>query len=251
MGRRPPRDKLGIMFESLHSQMVARLTASRATIEHPGAKGAAAELEWTSMLREYLPRRYTAEKAFVIDSDGRTSDEIDIVVFDRQYSPFMFRVDGAQYVPAEGVYAALEVKQVLSAGSLRYASRKVESVRKLKRTSIEIVTATGRIPPKEPARILGGLVALGGRLTKSTRITLEQLDNEGMLNLGCAVGPGLLFHAEGVQSFGDSRPPRTIAVTQHNAVLASFLLRLLHELQSIGTVPAIDLLKYEARTRQG
>ena len=46
------------------------------------------------------------------------------------------------YIPAESVYAVFEVKQDVK-GYIDYAAQKVESVRRLKRTSIEMV-ASGR-----------------------------------------------------------------------------------------------------------
>ena len=42
------------------------------------------------MLDKYLPKRYQAAKAHVVDSLGNFSQQIDVVVFDRQYSPFIF-----------------------------------------------------------------------------------------------------------------------------------------------------------------
>ena len=51
------------------------------------------------MLRKYLPRRYTATKAHVVDSLGSFSDQIDVVIFDRQYSPFIFKFGEHESVP--------------------------------------------------------------------------------------------------------------------------------------------------------
>lgn len=47
------------------------------------------------------------------------------------------------YIPAESVYAVFEVKQDVE-GHIEYAAKKVESVRKLKRTSISMV-ASGKL----------------------------------------------------------------------------------------------------------
>ena len=47
---------------------------------------------------------------FLVDANGSISEQIDIVVFDRQYSPFLFNQDGCKYMPAESVYAVFEVK---------------------------------------------------------------------------------------------------------------------------------------------
>jgi hypothetical protein len=44
------------------------------------------------------------------------------------------------YIPAESVYAVFEVKQDVK-GNIDYAAQKVESVRRLKRTSIEMVAS--------------------------------------------------------------------------------------------------------------
>src|SRR5690242_12125759 len=119
------------VFRGLQDQMEAKLTFNRRLIHHPGAKGTATELEWVSMLSTYLPRRYCADKAFVLDSNGRISDEIDIVIYDRQYSPFILHQNGVAFIPAECVYAVLEVKQTLSRKNIQYAQNKAASVRRL------------------------------------------------------------------------------------------------------------------------
>lgn len=83
-------------------------------------------------------------KAFVVDSEGHFSEQIDIVVYDRQYSPFIFTFNDQLFIPAESVYAVFEAKQELSADIIRYAQNKATSVRRLKRTSLPIPHAGGR-----------------------------------------------------------------------------------------------------------
>ena len=68
------------------------------------------EAVWLELLNSYLPTRYQAAKAVVVDSEGAFSDQIDVVVFDRQYSPFIFRFEGQTVIPAESVYAVFEAK---------------------------------------------------------------------------------------------------------------------------------------------
>jgi hypothetical protein len=81
---------LSQVLASLHEDIEQRLAAVRKTFAHPGTKGDASESVWISLLDRYLPKRYQAAKAFVVDSKGTFSDQIDVVVFDRQYSPFIF-----------------------------------------------------------------------------------------------------------------------------------------------------------------
>jgi len=112
------------------------------------------------VLGNYLPDRYRADKAFVLDSRGEISNEIDVVIYDKQYSPLLFRQDGVLYVPAESVYAVLEVKQELTRNYIKYAGKKAASVRRLHRTSASIIHLGGRSPGKRPFDILAGVVSL-------------------------------------------------------------------------------------------
>jgi hypothetical protein len=43
----------------------------------------------------------------VVDSNGDFSQQIDVLVFDRQYSPLIFEYEGQTVIPAESVYAVL------------------------------------------------------------------------------------------------------------------------------------------------
>ncbi len=90
-------------FLGLQDQMVTELNVKRDLIGHPGAKGEATEAGWRRWLSTYLPQRYKVEKAFVVDADGNLSDETDIVIFDRQYTPPLLDQDGVVYVLAESV----------------------------------------------------------------------------------------------------------------------------------------------------
>jgi hypothetical protein len=137
------------LFLDLQAQMIATLTTNRKAITHPSTKGDAAEVHWLKMLEDYLPARYWATKAFVLDSNGDLSQQIDIVIYDRQYSPFLFNQDQVRYVPAESVYAIFEVKQTLNLANLRYAAEKAQSVRRLYRTSAVIPHAGGKYEPTD------------------------------------------------------------------------------------------------------
>src|SRR6266496_1728468 len=147
------------IFLGLQRQMIAILQAEREILRHPGTKGASTELQWLKTLESYLPKRYCVDRAFVLDCDSSLSEQIDIVIYDRQYSPFLFNQDDAKYVPAEAVYAAIEVKQELNPENIAYAGKKAASVRRLRRTSAPIHHAGGTLGPKEPPNILAGIVA--------------------------------------------------------------------------------------------
>src|SRR5262249_49951459 len=118
----------------------------------------ASEEVWLELLQTYLPKRYQAAKAHVVDSNGTFSDQIDVVIFDRQYSPFILSYKGQTIVPAESIYAVFEAKQSMNAGQIAYAQEKVASVRRLHRTTLPIPYANGTYPAKALIPILGGLL---------------------------------------------------------------------------------------------
>ena len=85
---------LSPFLSGLHDDIQQRLQTSRQCFAHPGTKGDASETVWLDLLQTYLPERYQAATAHVVDSEGAFSDQIDVVVFDRQYSPFIFSYQG-------------------------------------------------------------------------------------------------------------------------------------------------------------
>jgi hypothetical protein len=170
--RQPTSIKLKELFLSLQNQLQAKMVTNREFVHHAPTKGAASEQAWLAMFNAYLPQRYRADSAFVIDCDGELSDQIDIVIYDRQYSPLLFHQDGVLYVPAESVYAVFDVKQELGRWMILQAARKAASVRKLKRTSVPIPYAAGTYRPPQrnhrwdlvPANLVGNR-----RIRRTTR----------------------------------------------------------------------------------
>jgi hypothetical protein len=80
------------------------------------------------------------------------------VVFDRQYTPFILTYQNQTIIPAESVYAVFEAKQVIDAKNVAYAQEKAASVRRLHRTSLPVPHVSGVAKPKDPPRILAGLL---------------------------------------------------------------------------------------------
>lgn len=230
------------IFLNLQEQMIAKLQTDRNIINHPGAKGDATELCWLDMLQSYLPKRYQAEKAFVIDSKSQLSDQIDVVIFDRQYSPFLFNQDETFYVPAESVYAVFEIKQTLSKECIEYASDKAASVRRLYRTNAPIYHAGGLIhKPKKPFNILAGLLTLDTDVKTVDKAYIKnKLSTNPLkrLEMFCVLSV-CGFSVE----FQEDNRPNVLMSNKENSLIF-FFLQLLAKLQKLGTVPAIEIDKY-------
>lgn len=236
---------LKVLFEDLQANMFTNLSLSRENIGHAPTKGDASEVAWLQMLQQYLPVRYQAEKAFVVDSVGSISDQLDIVIFDRQYSPFLLNHNGALFIPAESVYCIFEIKQSISKNNIEYAGDKAASVRKLNRTSAPIVHAGGTISdPKPPPRILAGFLSLGSDwkpgLGNSCINALKSQKGDHQLDFGCVINHGAFMISE------NEKGTLSIDIIPSDKALISFFMTLLQKLQAMGTVPAMKISAYTA-----
>lgn len=238
--------ELRLLFRDLQAELEGRLGTARRNLSHPGAKGSVTEGEWTSLLCAYLPKRYAVSKGFVVDVAGRISDEIDIIIHDRHFSPLLFHHAQTCYVPAESVYAVLEVKPELSLENIRYAGQKASSVRVLHRTSTQIAHAGGIYAPRNVHRILAGILTSTSSWrdpTASINSALQSLDAESRLDFGCAARD-VAFRATYENGLSSE-------ISRSGDELVFLLLNLLRSLQVIGSAPAIDYGAYLASLNEG
>jgi hypothetical protein len=230
---------LPVLLASLHEDIQQRLATVRKSFGHPGTKGDASERVWIELLDKYLPRRYQAATAHIVDSLGKFSQQIDVVVFDRQYSPFIFNYESQTIIPAESVYAVFEAKQTANAALVAYAQEKVASVRRLHRTSLPIPYAKGVYPAKPLIPILGGLLTFESEwsppLGRSFGKALSKGTGKGRLDIGCVASHGHFF--------GDG-PGGAYQFVNEGKPATAFLFKLIAQLQFSGTVPMIDVDAY-------
>jgi hypothetical protein len=227
------------LLTGLPQEIERKLAIARASFAHPGTKGDASERVWLELLQTYLPSRYQAETAHVVDSNGEFSDQIDIVIFDRQYSPFIFNYEGQKIIPIESVYAVFESKQTINATIVGYAQDKVASIRRLHRTSLPIPHAGGVYAPKPLPYIFGGLLAFESDWTPALSLPLTTaLKSEPLhrLDLGCVAAHGT-FACDAAGCY---------ALTSQPKAATAFLFDLISLLQTSGTVPMIDVAAYKS-----
>lgn len=215
-----------------------KLDLSTQSITHPGILGDVNEKYFIDVLRKYLPKRYAVDNGIVIDSAGATSEQIDVIIYDNQYTPTLLDQENHRFVPAEAVYAVFEVKPTINKNYLEYAGNKAESVRSLCRTSIPIVHAGGKFPAKVLFNIVSGIIAgkinwVDGFESKKFLENYRLLDGAKSLDCGLAVSGSYFDFYDGSLTAGSSKQ-----------ALAYFIFRLLQKLQSLGTVPAVDWNSY-------
>lgn len=253
------------LFLGLQDQMKVQLNTNREIIKHPVSKGDALENVWIEWLKKYLPNRYCVDKAIIIDSEGNLSHQIDLVIYDQQYTPFVFTQNGIHYIPAEGVYAVFEIKPDLEGSVngmsyIEYAGKKIESVRKLKRTSTKIIDRGESKPARTLTKIIGGILTSVNSYAKEETIVsqLKKLNGLMTLEMGCVVEGGCFYidydgdedseeidFNKRIQKYYSERKFKSFQMSDQNKSLVAFFLQLSRYLQqTIGTVAAIDFTAY-------
>jgi len=228
----------GVLID-IEKRLISELKREAKESTHDGTLGGNCEQLWIELLRDYLPVRYRVDNAFVIDSTGKTSDQLDIVIYDAQYTPAMYGHDRVPYLPREAIYAVLEAKPAVTKQHLEYAGKKAESVQRLHCSSAPIVNAGKTFPAREPFCLLAGLVAQKASWEdglQSQRF-LDNLPSDELQRLD--------FVITAESGFYDGRDFESPDVLYGEGSLMRGLFRLLQALQQLGTVPAIDWSLYE------
>lgn len=80
-------------------------------VEHGATIGHYREKIWGEMFKRIVPKKFVVEQSvFLIDSKGNVSKEVDLVIFDEMYTPYIFRYYDLKFIPLEAVAVVVECK---------------------------------------------------------------------------------------------------------------------------------------------
>ncbi|MEN9866841.1 MAG: hypothetical protein RL748_2431 [Pseudomonadota bacterium] len=231
---------LNYLLNALQADVENRLDVSRHAFQHTTTKGDASETVWVELLRKYLPQRYKIDRAHIVDKKGNFSKQIDLVIYDRHFTPPIFDFSGEIILPAESVYAVFEVKQKINADYIAEALDKFATVADFDRNGVAITNANTIKPisPKKPFPIIGGILALecewnpvwGDPMLEH----LQKVPREKQLVTGCIARHGWFVQKadNGYEWYSGS------------GKTTAWLFNLITLLQDLGSVPAIDMAAY-------
>lgn len=95
-------------YVQLEESIVNQLNMSA---KHPGSLGRNREMIWKGLFEQIIPKKFSIEHSvFIIDSKGQVSREVDLVILDEQYTPYIFKYGQLKYIPIEAVAAVVECK---------------------------------------------------------------------------------------------------------------------------------------------
>ena len=233
-------------FEYIEKSLQAKLSNANFP-DHPTVKGDISESAWKEVLSRYLPARFRVESGFVIDAKGKISQQIDCIIYDNVFTPTIWGEGGHSHIPAEAVHAVFEIKPTVNKKYIVAASKKVESVRLLHRTSIPYIGSGKENPPKVLFPIIGGLLASkmeysrglhGTGFDRAIQSVQEACPKYKSLDM-------VLTACDGYTDYFDTGFPtdRPCKDTNEGAATRG-LFRLVRALLAQGTVGAIDLGLY-------
>lgn len=122
-------------YQNLEKSIVQQLCLK--VDNHGTTCGTNREYIWKTLFEQLIPKKLNiAQSVFIIDSYGNVSNEVDLAIFDEQYTPYIFRYGKIQFIPIEAVAAVIECKsKTLKKEDL---GNWVEEIKKLKTNSESI-----------------------------------------------------------------------------------------------------------------
>lgn len=250
-----PKFDIAAAFRNKQEALNASFLAIRDVTSHPTTIGDQSEGDWVGLIRDFLPTRYTVGPIFAVDHTGNMSEQIDVAIYDTHFSPQWFgATSGTRFVPVESVYAVFEVKPEFSSEYIAAAQKKVKSVRDLDRTSAPVVHKGGTYQRQEILLrpIIGGILTTREgladpvpKLLEKQKKTADEASGE-FLNIGICLEQFAFDYTPMIcEGPNQESLVTTNITTKFEGQLIHFAIRLFRQLQVIGSVPAVDMIKYE------
>jgi hypothetical protein len=96
-------------------------------------------------LNTYLPKKLAVGRGYIMNGEGKTSLQQDVVVYDPNNYVLLKNTEGYQVFPVECVSATIEVKSTLTKKTLQDSDRNATSIKYLSGTQLLVHRETGEI----------------------------------------------------------------------------------------------------------
>lgn len=124
------------IFGYMSQKMIIEWEQIKSSVSHAGLKGTSLETEFKEFLRKYLPKSLEISSGIVVDSTGKESKQLDVIIHDALKTPMMFNENDVKVIPVECVYAIIEVKaNIESTNTVDGIYENMKSVKDLEKTS--------------------------------------------------------------------------------------------------------------------
>ncbi|NLL06124.1 MAG: hypothetical protein GX270_10160 [Clostridiaceae bacterium] len=101
-------EKIHQNYNYLNRMMIEEMEIAS---KHDGLTGDHREQMWINLFRSIIPKKFSlSQGVIIIDSKGKVSNEVDIAVYDEQYTPYVFQYNTLKFIPIEAVAVVIECK---------------------------------------------------------------------------------------------------------------------------------------------
>ncbi len=101
-------------------------------IRHPGEFGVYREAIVRDFLQSFLPQKLAIDTGFVVNALGETSKQIDLVVYDPSFTPYLESKNRQRFFPVETVIAVGEVRSDVNRAQFEDALIRISEVKKMR-----------------------------------------------------------------------------------------------------------------------
>lgn len=126
------------VFRAINKKMILDFQEISSEIEHRGSKGKVREIEIVyEYLSKYVPGNIGIANGEIISTNDQVSNEIDIILFEKNSTPYLLKKEGYQIFPIECVYSVIEVKSFLDKSQIEDSFKKILKVKNMPKLSFE------------------------------------------------------------------------------------------------------------------
>jgi hypothetical protein len=101
-------DQIKENYVELEKSIVSHLQIAS---QHHVTTGVSREEVWKSLFEQIVPKKFSIERSvFILDSERKVSKEVDLAIFDEQYTPYIFNYRNMKYIPIEAVAVVIQCK---------------------------------------------------------------------------------------------------------------------------------------------
>jgi hypothetical protein len=132
-------------YQGIYNQIQSEVEFINDLILHQGIKGEGNEAIIRELIKKFIPKKYGVSSGIVVDKNGNSSKQCDIIIFDNYQYPEIFTLSNIHIFPVDLVYAVIEVKTTLNNKQARLSIENIRSIKKL-----DYIKEQFRVSPTEP-----------------------------------------------------------------------------------------------------
>lgn len=135
-------------YRGIYNQIQAEVELINELLVHQGLKGEGNEIIIRDLIKKFIPKKYGVGTGIIIDKDGESSKQCDIIIYDNHYYPEIFTLSNIHLFPVDLVYAVIEVKTTLD---IKQARLSIDNIKSIK--TLNYIKDTFRVNPTQPIDI--------------------------------------------------------------------------------------------------